>query len=86
MKIPVIGARVYAPMVMMWMIFAGFLVAAILSQTPNSTFKQQFDLKVVAKRSGHVGTACLPILFFLSMKNSVIGLLIGSSHERLNIV
>lgn len=85
-KVPVFGARVYLPMLCAWLIFAGVVVAANIGDTLDSTLKHQLDLISIAKRSGHIGSAMFPMLFFLSMKNSPIGLFIGSSHEKLNIV
>lgn len=57
----------------------------MLCNTPDVSFTFNLNLVFIAKRIGHLGAVCLPLLFFLSMKNSPIGLLIGSSHERLNI-
>lgn len=85
-KIPLIGCRIYLPLLFFGLATTGFLIAAMIAQTPDTTFKHQFDLTTIAKRSGHVGVACYPMLFVLAMKNSPIGLLMGSSHEKLNIV
>lgn len=85
-KIPVIHSRVYAPIGILGLAFMGFLTAGLLADTPDQTMKVQFDLRSIANRSGHIGVALLPMLFILSLKNSPVGLLIGSSHEKLNIV
>ncbi|CCG81677.1 Ferric reductase transmembrane component [Taphrina deformans PYCC 5710] len=79
-KVPLVRCRVYLPMLLLWPLVLTFLGAAFLVHTQN------FTITTIASRTGQVGAACLPPLFFLSMKNSPIALLIGSSHEKLNIV
>lgn len=67
-------------MFVIWLLVLGYLVPSFIVHTEG------LGLNRIGARTGIIASACLPPLFFLSMKNSPIGLLVGSSHEKLNIV
>ena len=46
--------------------------------------RDQWQWENIGYRTGFIATAQLPLIFLLAGKNNIIGLLIGSSYERLN--
>ncbi len=46
--------------------------------------RDQWQWESIGYRTGFIATAQLPLIFLLAGKNNIIGLLIGSSYEKLN--
>ncbi len=46
--------------------------------------RDQWQWENIGYRTGFIATAQLPLIFLLAGKNNIVGLLIGSSYERLN--
>ena len=58
------------------------LIVAIL--TSNSVIRDAYYYERIGFRAAWVSVTQVPLVYFLASKNNVIGILIGSSYERLN--
>lgn len=81
-----LGARVPVWLSLAYIAFLPLILCANMVQTKDNTYRHNFNVPLIADRSGDIAACVLPLVFAMSLKNSPLALLLRSSHERLNAV